>query len=87
MAQAEHFINSFDATQYRQIIHDDPGVSPRYMGVTNFPGATTADEEWAIQRITEVGNIITLAWARFNGSDDAAPQAFAWDDRATLTYG
>lgn len=79
-------MNTIDSTKYRQVLQDDTGAPGTvYIGVTNYPNATTADTEWAIQRITVAGALTTTAWA--GGTNEVAPQKWAWDNRGSLTYG
>jgi hypothetical protein len=77
-----------DLDKYSQVIQDDAGAPGTvYIGVTNFRGATTDLDEWAVLRVTVAGSVTTYAWAQEKDFHDPAPQKWVWDDRATLTYG
>jgi len=73
---------------YRVTITDEAlAPATTYKGYSSYQGVATSDKEWAVLRITVAGTTTTEEWAGVKGDDDISPQAFAWDDRATLTYG
>ena len=65
----------FDATAV-----DESNPQVIYKGYSQ-PGSKTSDPVWAIQKITNTGDVLTYRWA--NGKKDFTN---IWDNRLTLTY-
>ncbi len=65
----------FDATAI-----DESNPQAIYKGYAQ-PGSKTSDAAWAIQKITNNGDVLSYQWA--NGKKDFAN---IWDNRLTLTY-
>lgn len=59
---------------------DDVGGGVTYVGKAD-PGTGTDEAAWQIQRITETGDDLAIAYA-----DGSAAFTNAWDDRLSLTY-
>lgn len=53
------------------------------------PGSSTADEVWKIFFCTYDGdsNLLSIEWPENATGNPSNDYAFAWDDRATYTYG
>jgi hypothetical protein len=63
-----------------KLLQVDTVGNTHYIGYANA-GSATSGTVWAIKRVVELGNDVTINWA--DGTKDFDN---IWDDRITLTY-
>jgi hypothetical protein len=63
-----------------KLLQVDSVGSTTYLGYAD-PGTLTSAALWAVKRVIETGNDVSITWADGDNSFDNI-----WDDRLTLTY-